>query len=202
MVRLLRLIAAGAALAAAAPLFAQAAPAAGSAASAPAANIPKVGEVAPDFTMPVSTRDGVRAKPLHLADLKGSTVVLAFFPRARTSGCTVQMKTYRDQYATLFKSGTKIVLVGISTDADTTLANWAKEEGLPFLLASDVDGKVGMLYGTYNATYKAEARNLVIVGADGKIAWEQRPVRVMAQETYSDLGAAVERVTKGGGGGR
>ena len=199
MVRLLRLIAASSALAVAAPLFAQAAPAA---ASAPAANIPKVGEVAPDFTMPVSTRDGVRATPLHLADLKGSTVVLAFFPRARTSGCTVQMKTYRDQYATLFKSGAKIVLVGVSTDADTTLANWAKEEGLPFLMASDIDGRVGTMYATYNATYKAEARNLVIIGADGKIAWEQRPVRVMAQETYSDLGAAVEKVAKGGGGDR
>lgn len=193
MVRPVRLLAASAALAAAAPLFAQA---------APAANAPRLGEVAPDFTIPVATKDGVRPKPLHLADLRGSTVVLAFFPRARTSGCTVQMKTYRDQYATLFKGGARIVLVGVSTDADTTLANWAKEEGFPFLMASDMDGKVGTLYATYNPSSKMEARNLVVIGSDGKIAWEQRPVRVMAQETYTDLGAAVERVAKGGGGDR
>ena len=193
MVRSIRLLASGAALAAAAPLFAQSAPAA-------ATDAPKIGDIAPDFTVAVSTREGVRAKPLRLADLRGSTVILAFFPRARTSGCTVQMKTYRDQYGALFKGGSKVVLVGVSTDADTTLANWAKEEGLPFLMASDVDGKVGMMYASYNATNKVEARNLVVIGPDGRIAWEQRPVRVMAQESYSDLGAAVEKVSKGGGG--
>ena len=47
---------------------------------------PKVGDVAPDFTLPASTKDGMLAKPVHLADLKGQVVVLAFFPKARTSG--------------------------------------------------------------------------------------------------------------------
>ena len=47
---------------------------------------PKVGDVAPDFTLPASTKDGKLAKPIHLADLKGQVVVLAFFPKARTGG--------------------------------------------------------------------------------------------------------------------
>lgn len=47
---------------------------------------PHVGDVAPDFTLPASTRAGKLAKPIHLADLKGQVVVLAFFPKARTSG--------------------------------------------------------------------------------------------------------------------
>lgn len=47
---------------------------------------PLVGDVAPDFTLPASTKDGRLAKPVHLADLKGQVVVLAFFPKARTSG--------------------------------------------------------------------------------------------------------------------
>ena len=170
--------------------------------SAPATPAPKVGEMAPDFTLPVASREGVRAEPLRLSALRGKTVVLAFFPRARTSGCTVQMKAYRDQYPTLFKGGANVVLVGVSTDADTTLANWAKEEGLPFLMASDVDGKVGTLYGTFNTMTRTEARNLVVIAPDGTIGWEQRPVRVMAQETYTDLGAAVEKVSKGAGGQR
>mgnify|MGYP002636301215 CR=1 FL=1 len=47
---------------------------------------PKVGDVAPDFTLPASTKDGMLANPIHLAGLKGQVVVLAFFPKARTSG--------------------------------------------------------------------------------------------------------------------
>ena len=47
---------------------------------------PKVGDVAPDFTLPGATKDGVLAKPIRLSDFKGNTVVLAFFPKARTGG--------------------------------------------------------------------------------------------------------------------
>jgi peroxiredoxin Q/BCP len=47
---------------------------------------PQVGDAAPDFTLPASTKDGKLAQPIHLAALKGQVVVLAFFPRARTSG--------------------------------------------------------------------------------------------------------------------
>ena len=50
------------------------------------AQSPKVGDVAPDFTLKGSTKDGVLAKPVHLADFRGQTVVLAFFPKARTKG--------------------------------------------------------------------------------------------------------------------
>ena len=72
---------AAASLAGAATAFAQAP------AAAPAQDLgPKVGDVAPDFTLPGSTREGKLAKPIHLADLKGQVVVLAFFPKARTAG--------------------------------------------------------------------------------------------------------------------
>ena len=50
------------------------------------AQVPKVGDMAPDFTLKGSTKDGVMAKPIHLADFRGQTVVLAFFPKARTKG--------------------------------------------------------------------------------------------------------------------
>lgn len=56
-------------------------------AAAPPQDIgPKVGDVAPDFTLPASTKAGKLSKPVHLSDLKGQVVVLAFFPKARTSG--------------------------------------------------------------------------------------------------------------------
>ena len=63
-----------------------------------------VGTPAPNFTMLGATRYGVLARPVQLRDFKGKTVVLAFFPKARTSGCTIQMQAYRDKYATLFKA--------------------------------------------------------------------------------------------------
>ncbi len=50
------------------------------------AQSPKVGDMAPDFTLKGSTKDGLLSKPIHLADLRGQTVVLAFFPKARTKG--------------------------------------------------------------------------------------------------------------------
>ena len=59
---------------------------AATAARAMAQGGPKVGDVAPDFTLRGATKDGVLGTPVHLADLKGQTVVLAFFPKARTKG--------------------------------------------------------------------------------------------------------------------
>src|SRR5687767_4478089 len=69
-----------------------------------------VGTMAPDFALPGATRYGTLAQPVRLSDLRGQTVVLAFFPKARTRGCTVQMESYRDRYATLYKGGRKVVV--------------------------------------------------------------------------------------------
>ena len=77
------------------------------------------------------------------------------------------MEAYRDQYATLFNNGKKVVVIGISTDADTTLANWARESGFPNLFASDPDQAVAKLYGS--ADRKLDTRNVFVVGPDGKI---------------------------------
>ena len=62
----------------------------------------KVGQAAPDFSLPYMSPKaggGYENKTMKLSDFKGKTVVLAFFPRARTQGCTIQMHAYRDQYA-------------------------------------------------------------------------------------------------------
>ena len=80
-------------------------------------NGPKVGDMAPDFTLPGATKAGVTAQPIKLSSLKGQTVVIAFFPRVRTSGCTAQMNSYRDQYATLFNGGKGVTVLAVSTDS-------------------------------------------------------------------------------------
>src|SRR5215218_4257677 len=86
----------------AAPLAAQSS----SSSAAPAATEgPSVGDPAPDFTFTGATRYGLLRDPVKLSDFRGQTVVLAFFPGARTPGCTIQMEKYRDAYGTLFQNG-------------------------------------------------------------------------------------------------
>ena len=169
---------------------AQQAPAA--AAAAPAG--PNVGDMAPDFALRAATRYGVLQAPVKLSDLRGQTVVVAFFPKARTSGCTVQMETYRDQYATLFNGGRKVVVVAVSADADTTLASWAKDADFPFVMASDKDGTAGTAYGAWMPQNRIDNRLLYVVGPDGRIAYVAKPFKVMAQDSYTDLAAAVDKL--------
>lgn len=159
---------------------------------APAPVGPQAGDVAPDFTLAAATQAGVSAKPVRLADLKGRTVVVAFFPKARTSGCTIQMKAYRDRYAELFHSGKSVTLLAISRDPADTLAAWAKDEKFPFTFVSDADGKAGELYATLTQGRPYESRVAFVIGPDGKIAKVFRPFREVDPTAYTDLGAAVE----------
>jgi len=155
---------------------------------------PKVGDMAPDFTLGGANKDGVLKAPVTLSKFRGQTVVVAFFPKARTTGCTAQMTGYRDQWATLFNGGKGVQVIGISMDADTTQANWAKEANLPMMFASDPKGEVGLKYGSWSAGKTTEQRLLYVVGPDGKIAWTAKPFKALAADSYPELGAAVKKV--------
>jgi peroxiredoxin Q/BCP len=154
---------------------------------------PKVGEVAPDFSLPGATMAGVTKAPVSLAKYRGQTVVIAFFPKARTSGCTAQMTGYRDQWATLFNGGKGIQVIAISMDADTTQANWAREASLPMTFASDMKGEAGKLYGAWSEGRPVESRLLYVVGPDGRIAWTAKPFKPMVDDSYAELGAEVKK---------
>jgi peroxiredoxin len=153
---------------------------------------PSAGEAAPDFTGKGADKSGTLAKPVSLADFKGKTVVLAFFPAARTSGCTMQMTQYRDQYEKLFMGGKDVVLLGISTDADTTLHNWAKEANFPFQFVSD-DGSIGRKYGTLDDSRRTERRFVYVISPDGKIAYVKKPFSPNTPPQYEELGAEVHK---------
>jgi peroxiredoxin Q/BCP len=154
---------------------------------------PNAGDMAPDFTGVAASKAGTLPAPLKLADLKGKTVVLAFFPRARTGGCTMQMESYRDQYEALFNGGKDVVLFGVSNDADTTLTNWANEKNFPFQFISDKDGAIGRAYGTMTETSQSARRYLYVIGPDGKITHTVKSVNPWAPEHYTELGAAVKK---------
>ncbi|MFI5311275.1 MAG: peroxiredoxin family protein [Gemmatimonadales bacterium] len=155
---------------------------------------PKVGDMAPDFSLSGATKDGVLKSPVSLSKFRGQTVVVAFFPKARTTGCTAQMTGYRDQWATLFNGGKGVQVIAISMDADTTQADWAKEARLPMTFASDPKGEAGAKYGAWSEGKSTESRLLYVVAPDGKVAWTAKPFKALVAESYPELGAAVKKI--------
>src|SRR5207244_10545317 len=97
----------------------------------------------------------------------------------------------RDEYATLFNEGKKVVVIRISTDPDTTHNNWALDSGFPNLLASDADQTVAKLYGS--ADGKADTRNVFVVGPDGHITSRIMKFNVLSADAYTELGDAVAK---------
>jgi peroxiredoxin Q/BCP len=156
------------------------------------ANGPEVGQAAPDFTISVVGQQGA-AKSVKLADFKGQTVVLAFFPRVRTSGCTAQLTAYRDKWKELFAGGDKVTMIAISTDPSDAQQAWAAEAKFPMWFGSDADGKVGAAYGAYDAGAKYDKRYLYVIGPDGKVTYVAKPFRQMVETAYTELGAAVSK---------
>ena len=150
----------------------------------------KVGDVAPDFTVTSATAAGVDAKPFKLSDHKGETIVLAFFPKARSNGCTMQMHAYRDKYNEVFMGGKKVIVLGVSIDEDSALTSWAKDDKIPFRFAADVDRKIGVAYGASMGT-GSHKRYLYVIDPKGKIAYVATPFRQASEDAYTELGAAV-----------
>jgi len=129
----------------------------------------EAGDRAPAFTLP--DQDGNKVK---LTALKGETVVVYFYPRAETPGCTTQACGIRDNKAEYGKLGAKVL--GISPDEPEALKRFAKNQKLKFTLLSDPDHKVAEKYGAwgeksmYGKKYMGMLRNTYIVGPNGKIA--------------------------------
>ncbi len=164
---------------------------AGAQQAAPATPAPlKVGDAAPDFTVTTVTSAGITKKPFRLSEHRGETVVLAFFPKARTRGCTVQMESYRDRYAELFKNGEKVTLVGVSVDPDSALTSWARDAKFPFQFAADIDYKVGMAYSA-SAGQGFHKRLLYVINPQGKISYVAAPFNQMSADAYTELGSAI-----------
>jgi peroxiredoxin len=107
------------------------------------------------------------------------------------------MHAYRDQYAQIFNNGRGVVLMAISADPIAELAAWARDEELPFLMASDAAVEAGRLYGAYieRGDDRMTNRSLFVIGPDGRIAHVMAPFREIDPTAYTELEAAVRRVT-------
>jgi peroxiredoxin Q/BCP len=115
-------------------------------------------------------------------------VVLYFYPKDETPGCTKEACSFRDAWQELGKTGA--VLIGISADTTASHKDFAAHYRLPFLLLSDPDGKIGTLYGVPFTT--RHARQTFVIGKDGRILRAYRTVELTAHaaEVLADLRAA------------
>lgn len=157
---------------------------------------PQVGHSAPDFTLAWANKDGVGPleDPYQLWRDRGKTVVLAFYPRDFTSGCTAQMQTFADQFDTLF--GPDVIVVGINADSVATHQRFAAKLGLPFRLLTDPDLKVARRYGSYDSSGHPR-RTIYVVAPDGRVHYRNLKFNPMDPKDYSALGKAV-REARGG----
>jgi peroxiredoxin Q/BCP len=174
-------LAAAAAPPAAAPATSAAPAPAASASPAPAPDVdPLIGQAAPDFT--ATAQDGTK---VHVAALSGKTVVVYFYPKDETAGCTKEACAFRDSWNDIKKTGA--ALVGVSADSLDSHRAFVKHYKLPFLLVSDPDGAIGKTYGVPFEGY--HKRQTVVIGPDGKIrkVYRKVDVAVHAQEILGDL---------------
>ena len=127
--------------------------------------MPEVGTVAPAFNL--TTNEG---KQVSLGDFKGKWVVLYFYPKDFTSGCTLEAHNFQRDLAKY--EAANAVILGVSVDTAESHKDFCAKEGLNFKLLSDSDAKVSDQYGStmeYNGA-KLSARNTFIIDPQGKIA--------------------------------
>jgi peroxiredoxin Q/BCP len=135
--------------------------------------MPAVGTAAPAFSL--TSNEG---KAVSLADYKGKWVVLYFYPKDFTSGCTLQARNFQKDLAKY--DAANAVILGVSVDSAESHKEFCAKEGLNFKLLSDSDAKVSEEYGSimeYNGA-KLAARNTFIIDPQGKIAKVYPKVKV------------------------
>lgn len=155
-----------------------------------AAEIPKAGQAAPPFVLPDQN-----AEPHSLADYRGRWVVLYFYPKDDTPGCTKEACSFRDDLAHLEKLGASVV--GVSVDDSQSHAQFARKYHLPFPLLADKDGKVADSYGALRnlGLIRIAKRYTFLIDPQGAIAKTYLDVDTSrhSQEIVDDL----KRLTQG-----
>jgi peroxiredoxin Q/BCP len=138
----------------------------------------KVGQIAPDFTLPDET--GQKHK---LSDYRGKTVVLYFYPKDDTPGCTKEACNFRDDYLKYKAMGAEIL--GVSPDDEKSHTKFKTKYSLPYPLLADVGHEVCDLYGVwgeknmYGRKYFGVVRSTFIIDPEGKIAETFDKVKVL-----------------------
>ena len=128
----------------------------------------KEGDIAPDFT----SRDA-EGNPVKLSELRGQNVVLYFYPKDDTPGCTKEACSFRDSSDVYERENVKVL--GVSLDDEQSHQAFAEKYNLPFTLLADTDHSVSEAYGVYgeqrygDKTYMGVARKTFLIDKDGRI---------------------------------
>ena len=134
------------------------------------------GQEAPDFELPSDT-----GEPVRLSGLRGKPVVLYFYPRDDTPGCTTQACGIRDSYAAFEEHGA--VVLGVSTDDETSHVKFKEKYGLPFTLLADTEHEVAEAYDVWKEKafggkkYWGVERSTFVIDRNGRIANVMRRVK-------------------------
>jgi thioredoxin-dependent peroxiredoxin len=140
------------------------------------------GEQAPDFTLPADS-----GEPVTLSSLRGKPVVLYFYPKDETPGCTTQACGIRDAYGEFERAGA--VVLGVSPDSAASHVKFKAHHELPFTLLADTDKEVAKAYGAwgekmrYGRKYFGVMRSTFVIDADGRVKAIMRKVK---PETHAD----------------
>jgi peroxiredoxin Q/BCP len=149
---------------------------------------PKVGDAAPTFTL--SSTEG---KPLSLKDFKGKNIVLYFYPKDDTPGCTKEACSFRDTNSELKDAGA--VVLGVSTDSVESHEQFKSKYNLNFPLLADPTADVAKMYGVwkeknmYGRRSWGVARTTFLIGADGKVkkVYKKVDTERHGQDVLADL---------------
>ena len=148
------------------------------------------GDVAPDFTLLSDTGDSIR-----LSDYRGRPVVLYFYPKDDTPGCTTQACGIRDAYGEFERAGA--VVLGVSPDNESKHVAFKKKYDLPFTLLADTEHEVSERYGVWaeksyrGRTYMGVKRSTFVIGPDGTVRKAMADVKpdTHADDVLAVLGA-------------
>ncbi len=136
----------------------------------------QIGDIAPDFTLADANGNSV-----SLSDFRGSRVILYFYPRDNTPGCTKEACSFRDAYPDY--QSHNIVILGVSNDDAKSHQKFIRKHQLPFPLLCDPEGTVATLYGSYGfqkfmgKEYMGVYRHTFAIAPDGKIEKIYRKVK-------------------------
>lgn len=149
-----------------------------------------VGDAAPDFTLPT---DGNGS--LSLSELRGKKVILYFYPKDDTPGCTTEACAFRDDYPNFTDIGAEVI--GVSKDSTAAHDRFKTKHGLPFPLVSDTEGTLCEAYGVwkekmnYGKKYMGIERSTFLIDGNGVIRniWRKVKVKAHAEEVLSAVRA-------------
>jgi thioredoxin-dependent peroxiredoxin len=152
--------------------------------------MPDIGDMAPDFTLP---RDG--GETVTLSNLRPGRVVVYFYPKDDTSGCTIEAKDFTAMTAEFAAAG--VTVIGISKDSVKSHDKFVAKHGLGVILGADEDGKAVEDYGVwvekqmYGKTYMGIERATFLIGGDGRVqqVWRKVKAKGHAEEVLAAVTA-------------